>query len=74
MKLFRLWPFTPQAAAIYGRLYAELRRKGRVIQQVDLQIAAIALELGQCKVVTEDSDLSAVPGLSVENWAVQKAR
>jgi tRNA(fMet)-specific endonuclease VapC len=73
VKLFRLWPFTPRAAAIYGRLYAELRRKGRIIQQVDLQIAAIALELGQCRAVTEDSDLSAVPGLSVENWAVERA-
>ena len=73
VKLFRLWPFTPEAAEVYGRLYAELRRKGRIIQQIDLQIAAIALALGQCTVVSEDSDLSAVPGLNVENWAVQKA-
>ncbi|MGC8638549.1 MAG: type II toxin-antitoxin system VapC family toxin [Isosphaeraceae bacterium] len=72
LKLFRLWPFTPEAAAAYGRLYAEMRRKGRIIQQVDLQIAAIALALGQCTVVTDDSDLSAVPGLRVENWATQK--
>lgn len=69
LKLFRLWPFTPEAAEIYGRIYAELRRKGRTIQQVDLQIAAIALSLGQCVVVTEDSDFLAVPGLNVENWA-----
>jgi tRNA(fMet)-specific endonuclease VapC len=73
LKLFRLWPFTPEAAEVYGRLYAKLRRNGRTIQQVDLQIAAIALALGQCTVVSEDSDLNAVPGLSVENWAVQKA-
>ena len=66
---FILWPFTPQAAEVYGRVYAELRRNGRTIQQVDLQIAAIALCLGNCTVVSKDSDLSAVPGLSVENWA-----
>ncbi len=42
LKLFRLWPLTPQAAEIYGRLYATLHRKGRLIQQIDLQIAAIA--------------------------------
>lgn len=72
LRLFRLWPFTPEAAEVYGRLYAELRRNGRTIQQVDLQIAAIALSLGQCTVVSDDSDLSAVPGLSVENWAVRK--
>jgi tRNA(fMet)-specific endonuclease VapC len=72
VKLFRLWPFTPEAAEVYGRLYAELRRKGRIIQQVDLQIAAIAITLGQCTVVSEDSDLAAVPGLSVENWALRR--
>jgi len=42
------------------------------LQQFDHQIAAIALALGQCTMVSEDSDLSSVPGLSVENWAVQK--
>ncbi len=73
VKLLRLWPFTPEAAEVYGRLHAILRRNGRTIQQVDLQIAAIALALGQCTMVSEDSHLSSVPGLSVENWAVQKA-
>ena len=72
LTLFRLWPFTPEAAEVYGRLYAELRRRGRIIQQVDLQIAAIAISLGRCTVVSEDSDLIAVPGLSVENWALPK--
>lgn len=38
------------------------------MQQIDIQIAAIALTLGNCTVVTTDSDLSAVPGLPVENW------
>ncbi len=73
VKLFRLWPFTPEAAEVYGRLYAEQRRKGRIIQQVDVQIAAIATTLSQCTVVSEDSDLAAVPGLSVEDWALRKA-
>jgi len=45
---------------------------GLELQQFDHQIAAIALALGQCTMVSEDSDLSSVPGLSVENWAVQK--
>lgn len=67
--LFRQWPFTPEAAREFGRLYAVLRRAGRTIQTVDLMIAAIALTLGGCTVVTTDSDLSAVPGLNVENWS-----
>jgi tRNA(fMet)-specific endonuclease VapC len=67
--LFRQWPFTTEAAREYGRLWAVLRRTGYTIQTVDLMVAAIALTLGGCTVVTSDSDLSVVPGLSVENWA-----
>jgi tRNA(fMet)-specific endonuclease VapC len=32
-------------------------------------IAAIARTLGNCTVITMDSDLFAVPGLSADNWA-----
>jgi tRNA(fMet)-specific endonuclease VapC len=55
--------------AEYGRLRAELDRIGRPMQQIDVMIAAIAFALGSCTVVTSDSDLAAVPGLAVENWA-----
>ena len=65
----RIWPCEVKAGEIYGRLYAELRRMGRPMQVVDIQIAAIALCLGNCTVVSKDTDLPAVPGLSVENWA-----
>lgn len=64
-----VWPFTEAAAAAYGRIAAELRCLGRTIQTPDLMIAAIALTLGDCTVVSSDSDLTAVPHLSVENWA-----
>jgi tRNA(fMet)-specific endonuclease VapC len=63
-----VWPFDSAAAAEYGRVYILLKRMGRLTQQVDIQIAPIALTLGNCTVVTGDSDLSAIPGLSVENW------
>lgn len=63
------WPFEKSAAYEYGRIFAELKRRGRIIQQVDMQIAAIALSLGNCTVVSADNDLAAVPGLPVENWA-----
>jgi tRNA(fMet)-specific endonuclease VapC len=63
------WPLDRSAAEQYGRLAAALRRGGRSMQQIDIQIAAIALSLGNCTVVSADSDLAAVPGLTVENWA-----
>ena len=64
-----VWPYTNEAAASFGRVFAELRRIGRPMQQIDVQIAAIALALANCTVVSADSDLAAVPGLTVENWA-----
>lgn len=67
----RLWPFDEAAAFEYGRLHADLVRIGRPMQTVDVMVAAIALSLGDCVVVTVDSDLSAVPGLRVEDWRVQ---
>jgi tRNA(fMet)-specific endonuclease VapC len=70
---FVLWPFDPAAAWEFGRLYAEFRRIGRPMQQIDIQIAAIALTLGNCTVVTTDTDLAAVPGLRTENWAAPSA-
>ncbi len=65
-----VWPYTNDAAAQFGRVIAELRRIGRPMQQIDIMVAAIALTLGNCTVVTKDSDLDAVPGLAVENWLV----
>lgn len=64
-----VWPFDLAAAREYGRLQAALRRTGRPMQQIDVQLAVIALSLGNCTVVSSDTDLSAVPGLAVENWA-----
>lgn len=63
------WVFDEHAAREYGRLYADLRRRGRIIPQIDLQIAAIALSLGNCTVVTKDSDFQAIAGLDVEDWS-----
>jgi len=65
---WKIWPFDDKAAFEYGRLAAELRRIGRPMQQIDIMVAAIALSLGNCTVVTGDSDLAAIPGLKVENW------
>ncbi|MFO0803743.1 MAG: type II toxin-antitoxin system VapC family toxin [Gemmataceae bacterium] len=66
----RVWPLTDTAAEEYGRISAELRRIGRPMQQIDRLIAAIARTLGNCTVVSSDSDLLAIPGLAVENWSL----
>lgn len=64
-----VWPFNEAAAAEFGRVFIQLKRLGRPMQQIDIQIAAVALALGNTTVVTMDADLAAVPGLVVEDWA-----
>lgn len=64
----KLWPFDKASAYEYGRLASELYRLGRPMQVIDMMIASIAITLRNCTVVSKDSDLAAVPGLSVENW------
>ncbi len=64
-----IWPYGNEAAEEYGRIFFELRRAGRAIQQVDMQIGAIARTLPNCVVVSKDGDLSEIPGLAVENWS-----
>ncbi len=64
-----IWPYSAEAAEEYGRIFAELKRAGRRIQQIDMQIGAIARTLPHCVVVSKDADLSAISGITVENWA-----
>lgn len=65
----RSWPFNRQAAREYARIAAELKRRGKIIQVVDMMIAAISFTLENCTIVTTDSDFSNVLGLSTENWS-----
>jgi tRNA(fMet)-specific endonuclease VapC len=64
-----IWPLTDDADKENGQIVAELKRIGRPMQQIDMQVGAIARTLANCVVVTKDSDLSAIPGITVENWA-----
>jgi predicted nucleic acid-binding protein len=54
------WPFEDEAAQHFGRIRHDLRRGGRVMSVVDMQMAAIAFALGNCTVVTKDGDLGAM--------------
>jgi tRNA(fMet)-specific endonuclease VapC len=66
---WKVWPFDNKAAFEHGRIAAELRWIGRPMQQIDIQIAAIAFATGNCMAVSGDSDLKAIPGLSAEDLA-----
>jgi tRNA(fMet)-specific endonuclease VapC len=64
-------PLDRRASEEFGRLFVALKRAGRLIGPIDMLVAAIALSLGDCTVVTKDKDFLSVPGLRVENWRAE---
>ncbi len=69
LDIWKIWLPDTRASFEYGRVAFALRPSGRPVGQNDIMIAAIALTLGNSVVVTMDNDLSAIPDLTVENWA-----
>ena len=50
-----------------SEIYAELKRRGRLIQTADILIAATAAAAGLI-LVSHDSDMLRVSGVTVEDW------
>ncbi|HDH86962.1 MAG TPA: type II toxin-antitoxin system VapC family toxin [Desulfobacteraceae bacterium] len=50
-----------------AEIYAELQRKGELIEDADILIASIA-DTRNFTLVSDDSDFDKVQGLKVENW------
>ena len=65
----RVWPLEYDDAVTYGRLFNELRARGRQLSQIDIILAAIATRLG-ATLLTSDRDFEALPELPQENWLV----
>lgn len=61
-------PFDLDAARHYGEIRAELERRGSLIGDPDVQIAAIALSQGLTVITGNVRHFSRIPGLKVENW------
>jgi len=61
-------PFDDRSAEAYGRLRAELARRGTPIGPNDLMIAAIALAYDLTLVTHNTAEFARVPGLRLEDW------
>ena len=57
------------AAAIYGKLRAEMEKRGKVMGDLDQLIAAHALSLGTT-IVTNDRAFGMVQELTIEDWTI----
>jgi tRNA(fMet)-specific endonuclease VapC len=51
----------------YGRMKREVEKRGLMLNENDLWIAATALAL-DAVLITRDSDFQRVPGLLMEDW------
>jgi tRNA(fMet)-specific endonuclease VapC len=64
----RLWPVDLKTARIYGDIYNDLRRRGRVLSQVDIMIAALARQMN-FTILTTDGDFTALPDIRTADWS-----
>jgi tRNA(fMet)-specific endonuclease VapC len=60
--------FDDLAADVYGRIRADLERRGQAIGPNDTMIAAIALANGLTLVTHNTAEFSRVNGLLIEDW------
>ena len=67
LRQIRVWPINPVTARIYGEIYHDLKRRGRVLSQVDIMLAALARQMGMT-LATSDHDFTALADIPTENW------
>ncbi len=53
---------------IYGKIKADLERRGQILDDADLLIACITLVRGSTLVTNNTDHFKRVPGLAIENW------
>lgn len=64
-----VFPFDGACAGVYGRVRADLARRGTPIGSIDQLIAAHALALDATLVTNNTREFERVDGLRIENWA-----
>ena len=62
--------FDNSASKSYGKIRAELEKKGKIIGGMDLHIAAHALSLGLTLVTNNTKEFRRIKELSVSNWTL----
>ncbi len=61
--------FDVDAADCYGKIRADLEKKGTPIGHLDMMIAGHAMSIGYTVVTNNVKEFSRVPDLKIENWA-----
>ncbi len=61
-------PLDEPAGEEYGRIVADLERRGRPVGHMDSMVGAIARLAGETVVTRNARHFSRIPGLSVDSW------
>lgn len=64
-------PMTDASAKISAELYSTLRQSGKIVDDIDLLIAGIAIENDLILVTNNEGHFKRIPGLAIENWTKQ---
>ncbi|MFH0921275.1 MAG: type II toxin-antitoxin system VapC family toxin [Fibrobacterota bacterium] len=65
---FEILDFDSASASHYGNIRKELKDKGRLIGDMDMLIASIAMANGLIVVTNNEREFQRIPGLKIENW------
>ena len=67
LRQVRIRPVDRSTAQIYGVIHHDLKRRGRVLSQVDMILAALSRQM-KLTLVTSDQDFAALPDILPETW------
>ena len=67
---FSIVSFGEDEADMYGKIRAELERKGKIIGNNDMQIAATALVYNATLVTNNTEEFSRIEGLRLSDWTI----
>jgi len=65
---FEILPFDDNDAEVFGKIRADLKKKGTIIGPYDLLIAAQAISKGLILVTNNVDEFKRVEGIEIEDW------
>ncbi|MEX0982389.1 MAG: type II toxin-antitoxin system VapC family toxin [Bacteroidales bacterium] len=61
-------PMTDNSAKISAELYSTLRLSGKIVDDIDLLIAGIAIDNDLTLITNNENHFNRIPGLMIDNW------
>lgn len=68
MKLIKVLPWISESSVYFGKIKAELESSGRLIDDFDIAIAAIAMSHSASVITADLSHFKRIDGLSCKHW------